>query len=149
MIALKGAIQDFTISSLCRKPSPTCRLKWSGHSRVQITCNTSSAYVQHVCHVVQRDSSAIMFDRVEISFTLAFYFTGWNHKPMKEARKPLMTSFRKCHMLKPENSSPDGDSNPLARKADVLTMTPRVAVAVSGLFHVPAPCSGYIRDGSA
>ena len=27
-------------------------------------------------------------------------------------RKPLATSFRKCHILKPENSSPKRDSNP-------------------------------------
>ena len=43
-------------------------------------------------------------------------------------RKPLMMSFRKCHMLKPENSSPNRDSNHWwqARKADVQTVTPRV-----------------------
>ena len=40
----------FTISSLRREPSPTRTLKWPGHSRVQITCNTSSAY--HVQYVV-------------------------------------------------------------------------------------------------
>ena len=39
-----------TISSLHRKLSPTHTLKWPGHNRVQITCNTSSAY--HVQHVV-------------------------------------------------------------------------------------------------
>ena len=27
-------------------------------------------------------------------------------------RKPLATSFRKCHILKPEDSSPKRDSNP-------------------------------------
>ena len=26
-------------------------------------------------------------------------------------RKPLATSFRKCHVLKPEDSSPEQDSN--------------------------------------
>ena len=37
---------------------------------------------------------------------------------MKEGRKPeypektLATSFRKCHILKPEDSSPNRDSNP-------------------------------------
>ena len=34
----------FTISSLCLEPFPTRTLKWPGHIRVQITCNTSSAY---------------------------------------------------------------------------------------------------------
>ena len=37
---------------------------------------------------------------------------------MKEGRKPeypektLVTSFRKCHILKPKDSSPKRDSNP-------------------------------------
>ena len=42
----------FTISSLRREPPPTRTLTWSGRNRVQITCNTSSAY--HVQHVVLR-----------------------------------------------------------------------------------------------
>ena len=64
----------FTISSLRRELSPTRMLKWPGRDRVQIMCNTSSAYhVQHaVCHFVRRDSSAIKFDRAEIAFMLAF-----------------------------------------------------------------------------
>ena len=43
-----------------------------------------------------------------------------------------MTSFRKWHILKPENSSTNQDSNPhpLARKADMLTIT---------LSIIPAP----------
>ena len=42
----------FTISSQCRKLSPTCTLKWPGRNRVQITCNTSNAYlVQVSCYV--------------------------------------------------------------------------------------------------
>ena len=42
----------FTISSLHLEQSPTRTLKWPGSNRVQITCNTSSAY--HVQHVVLR-----------------------------------------------------------------------------------------------
>ena len=42
----------FTISSLRHEQSPTRTLKWPGRNRVQITCNTSSAY--HVQHVVLR-----------------------------------------------------------------------------------------------
>ena len=78
---------------------------------------------------------------------------------MKEWRKPenpektLVTSFRKCHILKPEDPSPKRDSNahnsiggrlgkqtcqPLhhashwwqARKADMPTVTPRVAPSI-------------------
>ena len=45
IIALKGAIRDFlTISLLRRELSPTRTLKWPWADRVQITCNTSSAY---------------------------------------------------------------------------------------------------------
>ena len=41
-----------TISSQCHEPSPTRTLKWPGRNRVQITCNTSSAYyVQVSCYV--------------------------------------------------------------------------------------------------
>ena len=65
-----------TISSLRRELSPIRKLKWPRHNRVQITCNTSSAYhVQHVvCQVVRRDSSAIKFDRIQIAFTLALFY---------------------------------------------------------------------------
>ena len=42
----------FTICSLRSEPSPTRTLKWPGRNRVQITCNTSSAY--HVQHAVLR-----------------------------------------------------------------------------------------------
>ena len=59
---------------------------------------------------------------------------------MKVGRKPEYpektpaTSFRKCHILKPENSSPKRDSaqhssivwQSLVRTADELTITPRV-----------------------
>ena len=42
----------FTISSQSRELSPTRTLKWPGRNRVQITCNTSSAYhVQVSCYV--------------------------------------------------------------------------------------------------
>ena len=53
------------------------------------------------------DSSAIKFDRVEIAFTLALLY--WLiHERINEGRKPeypekpLTTSFRKCHILKPQ-----------------------------------------------
>ena len=58
IIAFKGAIRDFLQSPhLRREPSPTRRspartLKWPGRDRVQIACNTLSAY--HVKHVVLR-----------------------------------------------------------------------------------------------
>ena len=64
----------FTISSLRRELPPTRTLKWPRHNQVKITCNTSNVYhMQHVCHLVQRDSSA-KFDRVEIAFILAWLY---------------------------------------------------------------------------
>ena len=70
-------LRFFTISSLHRELPPTHTLKWSKCNRVQITCNTSSAYhVQRVmCHLVQTDSSAIKFDIAEIAF-IQFYSIG-------------------------------------------------------------------------
>ena len=42
----------FTISSQRRELSPTRTLKWPGRNRVQITCNTSSAYHVQVSYYV-------------------------------------------------------------------------------------------------
>ena len=62
----------FTISSQRRELSPTRTLKWSRRNRVQITCNTSSAY--HVQHAMFRatwyegTAQLFKFDRVEIAF---------------------------------------------------------------------------------
>ena len=74
MTALKGAIRRF--SSLRRELSPTRKLKWPGCNHVQITCFTSGAHhVQYVVyHVVRRDSSAIMSDRVEIAFIVLLFY---------------------------------------------------------------------------
>ena len=68
IIAFKGAVRFFTISSLCREPSPTHTLKCP----VQITWNTSTCRV--TCHMVRRDSSAIKLDRLEIAFILALFY---------------------------------------------------------------------------
>ena len=62
---LKGANGDFYSHLTARELSLTRTLQWSGGNRVQITCNTQRAYhVQHVCHVVRSDSSAVEFDRI-------------------------------------------------------------------------------------
>ena len=72
---IKQSTNKETISSLRRELTPTCTLKWSGRSCVQITCHTSGAHpVQHVCPVVRRDSSATKFHRVEIAFILALFY---------------------------------------------------------------------------
>ena len=83
--------------------SPTPMLLWLGCSCVQIMCSAWSAH-----HVVWKNSSAIEFDRVEIAFILALFY--WLHQ--STWWKLLTMSFRKCHILKPQNSSPNWDSNP-------------------------------------
>ena len=131
----------FTISSLRRGLPATRSLRWPGRNRLQITCNASGAHhVQYVCHMVRRDSSAIKFDRVEIAFIVGFFVCLFvfvfvfvlfcfalfvclfvfaetisrrrRRRNRSTRRKPLTTSIRKCHILKPENSSPNPDSNP-------------------------------------
>ena len=53
-------------------------------------------------------------------------------KKNKQTNKQTMTtSFRKCHILKPKNSSPNRDSNPHSSIGDrlgMLTIAPRVAL---------------------
>ena len=69
----------FTISSLRRELSPTRTLKWPWRSRVQITCNTSSAC--HVQHVVLRatwyEGTAQLLSLTELkSHLFELYFIG-------------------------------------------------------------------------
>ena len=86
IIAFKGAIRDFfTISSQRRELSPTRTLKWPRRDRVQITCNTSSAY--HVQHVVLRatwyEGIAQLLSLTELkSHLFELYFVSWIIKPM-------------------------------------------------------------------
>ena len=77
IITFKGANQNsFTISSLRRELSPTRTLEWPECIRVQITCNTSSAY--HVQHVVLRatwyEGTAQLLNLTE--FEIAFFFSA-------------------------------------------------------------------------
>ena len=78
IIAFKGAIRDFlqsphsTVSCLqhVRSSSPGATV-WKSHAtlRAHITCKC------HVtCHLVRRDSSAIKFDRVEITFIWGLFY---------------------------------------------------------------------------
>ena len=69
----------FTISSQRRELSPTRALKWPRRNRVQITCNTSSAY--HVQHVVLRATwyggTAQLLSLTELkSHLFELYFIG-------------------------------------------------------------------------
>ena len=120
IIAFKGTIWDF-LQSLLRELSPTRTLKWPGHNRVHITCNTFSAY--HVQHIVipatwyegtakllsLTELKSHLFDLHIIGWTISRWRRGGNRSTR---RKPLATSFRKCHILQPEDSRPKWDSNP-------------------------------------
>ena len=105
----------FTISSLHRKRSPTHTLKWIGSNCLQIMCNTSSAY--HVQHVMLRttwyEGTAQLLSLTQLkSHLFEIYFIAWTiyrwrRGPNRSTwRKPPATSFRKCHMLQPEDSRP-------------------------------------------
>ena len=91
IITLKGAIQDFTISSLRREQSPTHTLKWPGWNHVQITFNSSSVY--HV-PLGMRDSLAVKSDRAEITFILApFYWL----KPLTLLSHPVAVCWHQAN----------------------------------------------------
>ena len=107
-----------TISSLCCKLYPTPTLKWPERSHMQITCNTSSTF-----HVALRatwyEVTAQLLSLTEFKWHLfELHFIGWTINQWRRGgnrdarRKPLATSFTKCHILKPEDSSPKRDSNP-------------------------------------
>ena len=70
---MKGAVQEFYNLLTAPRTAPT--RTQTGHNHLQITHNKSGAYdVQHAeCHIVPRDSLAVMFDRVEIAFILTSF----------------------------------------------------------------------------
>ena len=91
-------------------------------ARVQTTCNTSCAYlVQHVMLRATRyeeTAQLLSWTQFKIAFIFSFILLA---EPLTDEggegnqstrRKPRATSFRKCHVLKPEDSSPKRDSNP-------------------------------------
>ena len=73
------------------------------------------------------------------SHLFELYFIGWTTKPMEEGRKPEYPEktpgdeLQKMPYMQPKDSSPKRDSNPHSSiggrpvKADMLTVTPRVA----------------------
>ena len=77
-ITFEGAIRD-VLQSARHESSPTRTLKWPGRNRVQIACNTSSAY--HVQHVVLRatwdEGTAQLLSLTEFkSHLFELYFIG-------------------------------------------------------------------------
>ena len=109
------------------------RLSSATH-RALVTCNTSGAYhVQHIgrlsrathralitCSMscaIWYEGTAQLLSLTELESNLALLY--WLKRLSDERggnrstqRKPPMTSFRKCHIPKPENSSPNRDLNP-------------------------------------
>ena len=142
IITFKGAIWDFLQSLHWAANCLKRTLKWPGRNHVQITCNTSSIYrVQHVVlHATGYKGTAQLSSLTEFkSHLFELYFIGWTSNRWRSGgnrstwRKPLATSFRKCHILKPEDSSPKRDEPEQqhwwqARKADMLTVTPHDVV---------------------
>ena len=116
IIAFKGAIRDCLLSPHCA----TNRLHHV-RNRVQITCNTSSAY--HVLHVVLRatwnEGTAQLLNLTEFKSHLSeLYFIGWTTNRRRRGgnrstrRKPLATSFRKCHNTKARRFKPPATFEP-------------------------------------
>ena len=120
-IAFKGAIRDVLQSphsaANClqhvRSSGPgaiVCKSRATHRALITCKCHVT-------CHLVRRDSSAIsltelkshLFELYLLAEPLHRRRTGRNRCTR---RKPLVTSFRKCHILKPEDSCPKRDSNP-------------------------------------
>ena len=96
---------------------------WPKRNCVQITCNTSSAcHVQRVVlHATWYEGTAQLLSLKEFkSHLFKLYVTGWTMNRWRRKgnwstqRKPLATSFRKCHILKAWrfHPQPKRDSNP-------------------------------------
>ena len=108
-------LRYFTISSLHCEPSPTRMLKWPGRYHVQITCNTLSPYhVQHVMlYATWFEGTTQLLNLTELkSHLFELDFVGWTINQWRRGgnwstrRKPLATSFRKCHILSPKIQAP-------------------------------------------
>ena len=67
--------------------------------------------------MVSRGSSATKLDRVQIALILALFYClipltdDRGRKPEYPEKKIPANQLKKCHILKPENSSPNPDSN--------------------------------------
>ena len=150
IIALKGTIQDFFLYNLLTAQW-TVSNTYALVARAQPCANHEQHVcifvyvctgVQHVCHVVRRDSSTNKFDRFEIPFILALFY--WL-KPStdeggEETRVPgkIPDKLHKMPHTKAQTFKPQPRLEPVlkhwwqARNADVLTTTPRVTPETKG-----------------
>ena len=113
VIAFKGAIRDCFQSPHCAAN----RLQHVGSSGPgTIVCISHATHIEHyrvqcvVLRVTRYEGTAQLLSLFQLHFigsTINRWRRGGN---WSTRRKPLATSFRKCHM--PEDSSPKRDSNP-------------------------------------
>ena len=122
MIALKGTIRDFLQSPHC---AANClqHVRSSGlgaivcksraTNRALITCNMLYA-------TWYEGTAQLLFGRIEITFIFSFILLA---EPSTDeggeetgvlGENPWRRASEKCHIRKPENSSPNRDSNPLS-----------------------------------
>ena len=137
----------FTISSLCCELSLTRAPKWPGRNHEQITCKTLSAYhVQHVmlCAMWYEGTSPLLSLTEFKSHLLELCFGGWTINRWKRGgnwstrRKPLTTSFRKCHIQETEDSNPRRDyACSFARVNLYLCLHICQSESLSVLAHLP------------
>ena len=123
------------ISSLRHELFPTCTLKWPGHNRVQVTCNTSNAY--HVPFATWYEGTALQsLNRIYTSFILLAEMIKLTNKGGEKTEYPEKTldnEFQTMSHTKASRFKPQPKHKPAlwhwwqARKADVLTITTRVA----------------------
>ena len=113
-IALKGAFWDFLqspccavycLQHLCSSGQGAIMCKSRATHQALITCSVSFA--------TWYEGTAQLVSLIELKSHLC-YFIGTINRWRRGGnwRKPLTTSFRTCHALKPENSSPNRDLNP-------------------------------------
>ena len=122
IITFTDAIRDFLQSPHC---AVSClqhvHSSWPGRNRMQITCNTSSScHVQYiVLYATWYEGTAQLLSLIELkSHLLSFILLA---EPLTDeggeetgvpGENPWRRAFRKCHILKPEDSSSKRDSNP-------------------------------------
>ena len=128
IIALRGAIPDFLQSSHCAanflqhvRSSGQGAIVCKSHAthRAFITCFTSCAtWYEGAAQLLSlTELNPISFSFILLVETISRRRRGGNQSTR---RKPLMTSLRKCHILKPENLSPSRDWNPHSSTGDRL-----------------------------
>ena len=116
IITLKGAIREI-LQSL------HCAMKCLHSSQGAIMCKSHVTHRAHIACIklcaTWYEGTARLLSLMELKWHLFWLYllaetSNWCRRGgnRSDKRKPQTTSFRKCHILKPINSSPDWDSNP-------------------------------------